>query len=60
MVSEDQRVYMVYSHKAGAGAYFDASWDDEDAWELAKGTRVVDMGEVSDGEKGKSLGSEKA
>jgi hypothetical protein len=60
MVGEDQRVYAVDSHEAGSGAYFDGSWDDEDEWELAKGTRVVDLGEVSDGEKDEGLGSEKA
>ena len=60
MVDEDQRVYAVDNHKAGSGAYFDGSWDDEDEWELAKGPRVVDLGEVSDGEKGKGLGSEEA
>jgi len=60
MVGEDQRVYAVDSHEAGLGAYFDGSWDDEDEWELAKGPRVVDLGEVSDGEKGEGLGSEEA
>jgi len=55
MVGEDQRIYAVDSHEAGSGAYFDGSWDDEDQWEL-----VVDLGEVSDGEKGEGLGSEEA
>jgi len=60
MVGEDQRVYAVDNHEAGSGAYFDGSWDDEEEWELAKGPRVVDLGEVSDGEKGEGLGSEEA
>ena len=60
MVGEDQRVYAVDSHEAGSGTYFDGSWDDEDEWELAKGPRVVYLGEVSDGEKGEGLGSEEA
>jgi len=60
MVGEDQRVYAVGNHEAGSGAYFDGSWDDEEEWELAKGPRVVDLGEVSDGEKGEGLGSEEA
>jgi len=60
MAGEDQRVYAVDSHEAGSGAYFDGSWDDEDEWDLAKGPRVVDLGEVSDGEKGEGLGSEEA
>ena len=60
MVGEDQRVYAVDNHEAGSGAYFDGNWDDEEEWELAKGARVVDLGEVSDGEKGEGLGSEEA
>ena len=60
MVGEDQRVYAVDNHEAGSGAYFEGSWDDEDEWELAKGPRMVDLGEVSDGEKGEGLGSEEA
>jgi len=60
MVGEDQHVYAVDNLEAGSGAYFEGSWDDEDEWELAKGPRVVDLGEVSDGEKGEGLGSEEA
>jgi len=60
MVGEDQRVYAVDNLEAGSGAYFEGSWDDEDEWELAKGPRVVDLGEMSDGEKGEGLGSQEA
>jgi len=60
MVGEDQYVYAVHNYKAGSGAYFNGSWDDEEEWELAKGPRVVDLGEVSDGEKGEGLESEEA
>ena len=60
MVGEELRVYAVDNLKAGSGAYFEGSWNDEDEWELAKGPRVVDLGEVSDGEKGEGLGSEEA
>jgi len=58
MVGEDQRVYAVDNLEAGLGTYFERSWDDEDEWESAKGPRMVDMGEVSDGEKGEGLGSD--
>jgi hypothetical protein len=60
MVGKDQCVYAVESHEAGSGAYFDGSWHDKDEWELAKGTREVDLGEISEGEKGEGLGSNEA
>jgi len=61
MVGEDQCVYAVDNLEAGSGAYFEGSWDDEsDEWESAKGPRMVDLGEVSDEEKGKGLGSDGA
>jgi len=60
MVGEDQRVYVVDNLEAGSGTYFEGSWDDEDEWESAKGSRMVDLGEVSDEEKGEGLGSDGA
>jgi len=60
MVGEDQHIYAVDNLEAGSGAYFEGSWDDEDEWESAKGPRMVDLGEVSDGEKGEGLGSDGA
>jgi len=59
-VGEDQHVYAVVHLKAGSGTYFEGSWDDEDEWEPAKGPRTVDLGEVSDEEKGEGLGSDGA
>jgi len=58
MVGEDQRVYAVDNLEAGSGAYFEGSWDDEDERESAKGQRLVNLGEVSDEEKGEGLGSD--
>jgi len=60
MVGKELCVYAVDNLEAGSGAYFEGSWNDEDEWELAKGARVVDLGEVSDGEKAEGLGSEEA
>jgi len=60
MVGEDQRVYTVDHLEEGSGAYFEGSWDDEDEWESAKGPRMVDLGGVSDQEKGEGLGSDGA
>jgi hypothetical protein len=59
MVGENQRVYAVDDFDAGVGAYFEGNWADEDDWESSKGPRIVDLGEVSDGEKGEAAkGSE--
>jgi len=58
MVGEDQCVYAVDNLEARSGTYFEGSCDDEDQWESAKGPRMVDLGEVSDEEKGEGLGSD--
>ena len=60
MVGEHQRVYVVDNYEAGSGTYFEGSWDDKDEWESAKGPRMVDLGVVSDEEKGEGLRSDGA
>jgi hypothetical protein len=60
MVGENQRVYAVDDLDMGAGAYFEGTWADEDDWEPARGPRIVDLGEASDGEKGEATKSEGA
>lgn len=60
MVGENQRIYAVDDVDMAAGAYFEGSWADEDDWESSKGPRIVDLGEVSDGEKGETAKGEGA
>ena len=60
MVGKDRGVYAVDNLEAGSGTFFEGSWDDEDKWELAKGPRMVDLGEVPNEEKGEGLGSDGA